>query len=156
MLYWCLCFLLLLFLSLIFLSMEAPIPNWCVLCGLVLTANCMWIFTQNLQCSFRSCGCSVCLEMPELTCCRPWCLPLWQAEDFARMVGVFFFSGCLHFLLVGWRCVSAGWTVFVLLLVEFFLLHSLSLSLFLFLCLCLFLLYRSIVWMGIDIKLNVN
>ena len=77
--------------------MEAPIPSWCILCGLVLTANCMSIFTQNFKCSFKSCGCSISLEMPELTYCRHWCFFLWQGEDSSWMVGVFF-SGCPNFL----------------------------------------------------------
>ena len=84
--------------SLWFLSpWKPPIPSWCILCGLVLTANCMSIFTQNFKCSFKSCGCSISLEMPELTYCRHWCFFLWQGEDSSWMVGVFF-SGCPNFL----------------------------------------------------------
>ena len=33
---------------------------------------------------------------------------LWQAEDISLDGRTVFVSGCLDFLLVGWRCVSAG------------------------------------------------
>ena len=101
---------------------------WCILWSLVLTANCMPIFTQNFKCSFKSCRCSISLEMPELTCCRHWCFCLWQGEDSSWMVGVFF-SGCPNFLSGRLRCESAGWTVCVLLLLVCFFMFSLLLSL---------------------------
>ena len=108
----------------------------------------MSIFTQNFKCSFKSCGCSISLEMPELTYCRHWCFFLWQGEDSSWMVGVFF-SGCPNFLSgqlkvrLCWLncfCTLASRVCFFM----FSLSLSLSLSPFLFLCLSLSLLYRGV------------